>query len=614
MRYKLLRVSMLLVALAVAVWFVKGYSNTRTMFYGDVLGYYIYLPATFIYDNHEAIDKLPDTVDVPLLVRESMANMRNGYVVTKKGYVLVQYTYGMAVLEAPFFFLAHAYAKMTDLPATGYSPPYEIAIKISSAIYALLGCWFIYLILRRWYGRTHSLLATTLIFLGTNLFWFTLYQQGMAHVPLFFLYAVLVVFTVRLYEKSSWLNFLVLGFTAGFITVIRPTDVICLIIPAVYGVYNKETLRQRIVFLRTHIKRVLTAAVVFLLPIIPQLLYWKWMTGSYLFYSYGGQSFNWNDPKIIEGLFYYSNGWIPYSPIMLFALAGFFIYRYIKQWFWCLWVVFPLYVYIIYSWYCYNYINGLGSRPMIHIYPLLAIPLAAFLLWVWNRKAIVLKTAVALVCLFFVALNVSYSVQRSVGVMMSEESNFQYNAKMLFRTKLRYEDLVTFDIAEFQPDTAKIIKLKTLACLNFNDSTSEYHIKDTITGAGYFYKMTDEYIPYSITLKYKVAELSGAKWMKCSGRFMYPKYPEYFRHLLILSYMRNGEFVSWKGCKIENKINPHKHERQFLEQSRPGEWGAVYFFARIPEDVKDDDDIKVELWNIGKLPMLLDDICIEAYR
>ncbi|WP_336518634.1 hypothetical protein, partial [Pollutibacter soli] len=181
----------------------------------------------------------------------------------------------------------------------------------------------------------------------------------------------------------------------------------CLLVPALYGVYSKETLIQRLAFLRTHLRKVLGAAAVFILPIIPQLLYWKMMTGSYLFYSYGGQSFNWNDPKILEGLFYYSNGWLPYSPIMVFSLAGFFLYRYIKQWFWCLGLLFPLYVYIIYSWYCYNYINGLGSRPMIHIYPLLAIPLAAFLLWVWNRKSIVLNVVVALVCSFFVSLNIS---------------------------------------------------------------------------------------------------------------------------------------------------------------------------------------------------------------
>jgi hypothetical protein len=252
---------------------------------------------------------------------------------------------------------------------------------------------------------------------------------------------------------------------------------------------------------------------------------------------------------------------------------------------------------------------------MIHIYPLLAIPLAAFIHWIGERRSSVLKIAVATMSLFFIALNISYSVQRSLGVLISEESNFQFNTQMLFRTKLRYNDLVTFDIAAFQPDTSQLMKIKTLACEDFNDSTSGQFIKDTLTGSGYFYSMLDEeHHPYPIKLKYSDAVFGDAKWIKCSGRFMCPQDAGYYKHLFVFSANRKGNYYLWQGCKIENKINPYAGEKLTIEQSRPGEWGRVYFFTRVPQKMEDGDDLEVDLWNIGKQPIGLDDICIELYK
>jgi hypothetical protein len=56
---------------------------------------------------------------------------------------------------------------------------------------------------------------------------------------------------------------------------------------------------------------------------VPQLFYWKYITGQWVFYSYTGYGFShWKSPYIGSVLFSIQNGFFVYSPIMLFAVLG----------------------------------------------------------------------------------------------------------------------------------------------------------------------------------------------------------------------------------------------------------------------------------------------------
>jgi hypothetical protein len=92
-------------------------------------------------------------------------------------YIINQYTYGVALMEAPFFAVAHMYEL-----ANGYTGAYEWLIKLSSLVYTLLRLMLVYATLRRFFDETPALAATMLLFVGTNLFWFTIQQTGMSPV------------------------------------------------------------------------------------------------------------------------------------------------------------------------------------------------------------------------------------------------------------------------------------------------------------------------------------------------------------------------------------------------------------------------------------------------
>jgi hypothetical protein len=590
--------------------FLANYGRRVNGFYGDALGYYLYLPSTFIYHNVTAPYKT-DYRLLPAGIPGYLNDIKESKTVGGNG--IDQYTYGVALLEAPFFFIAHIYEIMEGLPANGYSPAYYNLIKVSSIFYGLLGLLLLYKILKIFFSPQVSLLTTVAIYSGTNLFWFSICQAGMSHVPLFFLYTLLIFFVIKLHERPRAIFFVISGAVAGLITVIRPTDLLCLLIPCLYNVYSKETIRQKIVFLKENVVHLFLFAFAFVLPVIPQLLYWKAVEDTYIYYSYGDQGFNWLHPKLMEGLFYFSNGWLAYSPIMIFSLLGLLFYRRVIQWKWVAFFMVPLYIYIIYSWYCYNYINGLGSRPMIHMYPLLALFLAAFIN-VLARQRPVVKYAFALVFFFLIAVNICYSVQQLEGVICSEQSNAAFTVPMLFRTHLKYNDLVAWDLAERQPDSSKLTKLCTLACNNYDDSVSGHFVRDTIFGGKYKYHIQNDERTVIVDLEYDAQKFKGAKWIKCSGKFMYLVRPDYNKHLFVFEITDK----IWKGCKIENKIAYRTidtgKQRITLEYCEPERWGYVSYYTKVPRHIKDGSRVKLYIWSIAKTDLYMDDVCLELYK
>jgi hypothetical protein len=116
-------------------------------------------------------------------------------------------------------------------------------------------------------------------------------------------------------------------------------------------------------------------------------VYWKYVTGEWFVYSYGGQGFDWLNPKIWRGLMGTKIGWFTYTPVMLLVIPGFILlWRRHKELFWPVLLTSLLAIYITVSWGHFEEGGGLGQRNLIQVYPLLAIPLGIMIEWFWNRK------------------------------------------------------------------------------------------------------------------------------------------------------------------------------------------------------------------------------------
>ena len=191
--------------LLIALFYVGSFfyfGQWKSAFYhADSWGYYLHLPSVLLYG---------DAGDY----RTSVAAWREynpagpdpfadayGLRPSPTGRTVNKYTVGVALLQSPFFVLAHTICLVTGIaPADGFSTPYILFAGLSTLFFALWGIFLLEKALRQHFSSTVSMVATATVALATNLFFFGTYTVGMAHPYLFFLFALLIRATQRWYE------------------------------------------------------------------------------------------------------------------------------------------------------------------------------------------------------------------------------------------------------------------------------------------------------------------------------------------------------------------------------------------------------------------------------
>ena len=295
-------------------------------------------------------------------------------------------TMGMSLMYLPFFVIADNIAYSYDYESLGYSAPYGVCIHFGTLFYALMGLWYTRKSLLLFFNEWITALSLLLILFGTNLFYYVYREGEMPHSYLFFLFSVFMYHAIQWNTNSKNKHLYFMSFIAGFVALIRPTDVMILLIPLLYKVTSFKDLKLRFVKLGMLKWRLIIAVLLFLTPIIPQLIYWKVYTGQLFFFSYGnGERFFFNDPQIINVLFSWRKGWFIYTPIMFFAILGLFIMA--KKWkemFVPIFVYLVLNIYIISSWWDWGFGGSHGMRALIQSYAFLIFPLAFFINWIFT--------------------------------------------------------------------------------------------------------------------------------------------------------------------------------------------------------------------------------------
>ena len=224
----------------------------------------------------------------------------------------------------------------------------------------------------------------------------------MPHQFNFALFSIFLYFTVSWYEKKSILKSIIIGISLGLLSLIRPTDILIAIIFPLYGIHRFKDIKQRSIDFINSYQHILVIILSAFIIWIPQLLYWKFLTGHYLFFSYtDNEHFFWNNPHIIEGLVGYRKGWLLYTPLMIFAIIGLFFMKPKANKFLLPIIIFlPINIYIIFSWWAWWYGGSFGCRPIIESYALLSIPLASFLEKILSQKKVIKIASLSLVIIF----------------------------------------------------------------------------------------------------------------------------------------------------------------------------------------------------------------------
>jgi hypothetical protein len=394
--------------------FDLGYG--RNFVHLDGIGYYAYLPATFI-DRDLTFETLSEnsfsgTIPIWTGIQRYEPN----------GLYFNKYPIGVAVLLLPFFALAHGLSLIAGLPSDGYSTVYQYMAALGGLAYTICGLALLVKLLRRQFSERVALLTIICITFGTNLFNYATYDSTMSHAFSFFLVTALLAMIPRWYERPTLARSALLGLIAGLIVLTRNTNALFLFCFPLYGVLRPEDGRQRIKLLWGHRLQLATLAGVGALVLLPQLYYWHSITGHWIVKSYQGEGFDFLAPQLLNVLFSTQKGLFFWSPLLLLASAGFWPMRRLAPAYLLSGLLaLALFTYLIASWHEWQFGWSYGHRAFIDGLSIFALGLASLLASLRGKAAL----AAALFCGACVLLSVVQMIQYWMQIIPPQHTTWE---------------------------------------------------------------------------------------------------------------------------------------------------------------------------------------------
>lgn len=327
---------------------------------------------------------------------------------------VIKYFIGTALFYAPFFFLACAGSFIFGLPVDGYSMLFPVFTSIGTIFYLIVGLYFLSKFLAYYFARSWIIctLLCTIAF-GTMAFFYTVNAPGWAHIVAFSVVCFLLYHLKKIlvdFNKGSIVAILV---SSSLLFFIRPSDIIILVIAP----FLANDFKTFLVFLKkvfSEKKTLLLGGILALIPLICQLSIYKGYRDEFFVWSYTKEKFDFLHPEVIKVLFGYEKGLFIYTPICFIALLGLIRLFKINRFLFTGIILYSLLnIYIISSWWCWNYGCIYGPRVFIEHYPLFFL-LLGFLLDSLNR---LLKTALIACIVLLSMLNLFQTYQAVIGVL-----------------------------------------------------------------------------------------------------------------------------------------------------------------------------------------------------
>lgn len=333
-------------------------TNWQTIIASDGKGYYEYLRAAFI--NHN-LSKEDSTL---------------GFIRMAGDEPVIKFFAGPAIAWSPFFFAAKAIASVIDNPTDGYTFEFQVMIAVAGFCYCLLGLFFTERLLRI-FSVPDFVRAVTLLMItyGTNLFYYAVLEPSMSHIYAFACVSGFIFCSHRYFNMKQIKHLIFASVFLGLTILIRPTNgVVILMIP--FLVQGREA------FFSYNWKHahLITSLLIISAFVFTQMLLWHVQTGNWLVWSYSGEGFYFTRPALSGVLFSYDKGWFVYTPLAFISMIGFVpLWKISRRAAVFIAVTLLAAIYFTAAWWCWNYANAFGMRPLIDFYALVSILLALFI-------------------------------------------------------------------------------------------------------------------------------------------------------------------------------------------------------------------------------------------
>jgi hypothetical protein len=578
--------------------------NCLSILSWDVFGYYLYLPATFIYHDlgikdFSWLQKLLDTYNPTIGFYQAYMGPAGMYV--------MKYPMGMSILYSPFFFIGHWYALLFHYPADGFSLPYEISIGFGSVFYGLAGVYFLRKILLAYFTDMVTALTMILIVLGTNYFQLTAYDGDMAHTYLFALFAVITWLTIRWHDKPSWKYAIPLGLLLGLCTLVRPTSVVMVLVPLLWLPGGIGAWKKKLELFSRNIPQIITVIILFSLVSFLQLLYWKLHSGKWIYYSYvEGEKLQWIARHLINILVSYRKGWFIYTPMMLFIIPGFFLlWKKDRSLFQPVFIFFAVNLILVSSWTGWWYSGSFGMRALMESYVLASIPLAALVAWLGSCKA-PLRVITGLVMFFFILLNLFQTWQYMNFILDPARITKAFYWRTFGKTHSNPRDALYLlpdennvketleNESDYTPRVAGTYYFENGANMPGRGYTADQH------HSGKWSLRLSPEVQFSPNLTYQYKQLSTSDifWIRVSAWVYFTCSPEDVKCSIVITSRKHRHEFKYRGIDLE-KMN-----------LVPGKWQYVHMDYLSPYMENRNDLLIAYLWYRGDKEVYIDDFSL----
>lgn len=554
----------------------------------DVSGYYMYLPAAFIYKDLKQCSFIDTILQQYQPTETNLQGFKH-----KSGNFVMKYSIGQSIMYAPFFAIAHTYANISEkYPADGFSRPYQLMISIGSLLFGLLGLYIIRLCLLKYFDDKTVAISILALVIGTNYLNYTAIDGAMTHNHLFTLYALIIYCTIRFYERPSYYIGGAIGALIGLAALTRPTEILSAIIPIMWGMESLSitSIKQKIGFVYEHWQKYILAASICVTIGAIQMIYWKYVTGDWIVYSYEDQGFDWLKPHLRDGMFSFRSGWLVYTPMMVFSLIGLYFLRTKKQIFITMLLFTLIFIYVTFAWNIWWYGGSLGQRAMVQSYAVLMFPLAACISWVWTRSHI-FKVAFVVLMLLFSYFNLWFTHQAHLGGMLHVgQMTKAYFWKTLGTYTLHQDDLKLLDTKEYYDG----IRLnETLYYSNTFDSLTSQTCTnmpwDTLNRA---ICLTPQDNMYKIEIPVKDID---HKWIDASADFQIKQkeWNYWTMTQFIIEFYNNDEKIKERMIRVQRHLNDNETKNLDFQTKLPKQpfdkIKIKFWLADSPKEIKIDN-------------------------
>jgi hypothetical protein len=529
-----------------------------------------------------------------------------------RGNIMFFFVMGMSLMYMPFFLIGHLIALLGGFPADGFSLPYQYGIALGTLAYTFTGLYFLRKILLSYFNDRITGILLLVLVLGTNYLQFVTVKNLETANFLFVLLAINVWYTKQWHEKEKFRYLLFVGITIALSILAKPSEFVCVIIPALWGVYDKSSFKEKINLFIRRKNQVIMAMVLSFLLFLPQMIYWQVNTGFFVYDSYKnpGIGLDFASPYIFSVLFSFRKGWLVYTPVMIFALIGFFyLYKNNKKIFYAIFVYFLITFYIISSWTEWWYGACFSNRPLVTSYAVLAIPFGYTLLKIGKIK-LYKRLLLGLLIIFFVILNLFQMWQLNHYILDPYYTTRAYYFAIFGKTGI--------------PEGAKELKLIEKSFTGVNEFTNEqdytrrsigyydYSIFDPHHSANYVFDSLrqstvfrldgqTQFSPDVITT-YRGLSRKDHAWVRASVAFLIPEEYEGELPCLVMTMSRKNGLYGYKATCLD----PENLVR--------GQWVTIQMDYLTPTIRNQSDLFQSYIWHRGHMPIYMDDFRVYGYE